>query len=93
MLAVAADLLPGSDSLAYLDVDPSHLRVYGHGKEGAEHGRLKGRRTLHPILSTTSTPGAAPVIGAVRLPRGESADVRGAQSFVREAIGTARDAD
>ena len=91
-LAARSNLLPGSDTLAYPDIDPSHLRVYGHAKEGAEHGRLKGQRTLHPILSAISTEGAAPVIGAVRLRRGKSADVRGAESFVRESMGTARDA-
>lgn len=91
-LAQSADLLPGAHALAYLDIDPTHVRVYGRRKAGAEYGRFKGIRTLHPILSTISTPGAAPVIGPVRLRRGRSADVRGAVSFVTEAIGTAREA-
>ena len=78
--------------LAFVDIDPTHVRVYGRQKIGAEYGRLKGIRTLHPILSTISTEGAAPVIGPVRLRRGKSADVRGAASFVTEAIGTAREA-
>ncbi len=89
-LAGRADLLPGAEDLAFVDIDPSHVRVYGRQKAGAEYGRLKGVRTLHPILSTISTPGAAPVIGPVRLRRGKAADVRGAASFVTEAIGTAR---
>src|SRR5258708_6850501 len=44
------------------------------------------------MLSTISTPDAAPVIGPVRLRRGKAADVRGAESFVAEAIATARQA-
>jgi hypothetical protein len=91
-LAAAVDLLPGVARLTLVDIDPSHVRVYGAKKQGAQYGRLKGRRTLHPMLSTISTPGAAPVIGPVRLRRGKAADVRGAESFVAEAIGTARQA-
>ena len=91
-LARTNRLLPGADTLAFVDIDPTHVRVFGRKKAGAEYGRFKGVRTLHPILSCISTPGSAPVIGPVRLRRGKSADVRGAASFVTEAIGTARDA-
>jgi hypothetical protein len=89
-LATATALLPGADQLTYLDIDPSHVRVYGAKKQGAQYGRLKGKRTLHPLLSTISTPTAAAVIGPVRLRRGKAADVRGAVSFVTEAIATTR---
>ena len=89
-LAAAVGLLPGAVELAFVDIDPSHVRVYGARKQGAEYGRLKGKRTLHPLLSTISTPHCAPVIGPVRLRRGKAADVRGAESFVAEAITTAR---
>lgn len=94
MAALAADcnLLPGAHRLAYLDIDPSHVRVYGSGKQGAQIGRFKGIRTLHPILAVISTPGAAPVIGPVRLRKGRAADVKGAPGFLREAIGAAREA-
>jgi Transposase DDE domain group 1 len=91
-LATATDLLPDAHEMTYLDIDPSHVRVYGAKKQGAEYGRLKGQRTLHPLLCTISTPTAAPVFGPVRLRRGKAADVRGAVSFVTEAINTARDA-
>jgi hypothetical protein len=90
VLAAAVDLLPGADQLALVDIDPSHVRVYGRAKQGAEYGRLKGKRTLHPLLATISTPHSAPVVGAVRLRRGKAADVRGAASFVAEAIAAAR---
>jgi hypothetical protein len=90
-LAARADLLPGADTLAYLDIDPSHIRVYGRGKQGAQIGRFKGVRTLNPLLAVISTPGAAPVLGPVRLRKGKAADVKGAVSFAREAITMARE--
>jgi hypothetical protein len=90
-LAAHADLLPGANTLAYLDIDPSHIRVYGRGKQGAQIGRFKGMRTLNPLLAVISTPGAAPVLGPVRLRRGKAADVKGAVSFAREAIAMARE--
>ncbi|WP_441247811.1 hypothetical protein [Kitasatospora sp. McL0602] len=52
-------------------------------------GRLKGQRTLHPILATVSTPIARPVVAAVRLRRGKAADVRGAGPFIAEALAAA----
>ncbi|TDT98051.1 DDE family transposase [Streptomyces sp. 846.5] len=91
-LARHAPLLPGADQVMFIDIDPTHRRVYGHAKQGAEVGRLKGQRTLHPILATLSTPIARPVIGAVRLRRGKAADVRGAESFVAEALAVAKEA-
>jgi hypothetical protein len=91
-LAAMTDLLPGADDGVLVDIDPSHVRVYGRAKQGAEYGRLKGKRTLHPLISTISTTRCAPVVGPVRLRRGKAADVRGAASFVAEAIGMAREA-
>lgn len=91
-LARHTPLLPGAEQVMFIDIDPTHRRVYGHAKQGAEVGRLKGQRTLHPILATLSTPIARPVIGAVRLRRGKAADVRGAERFVAEALAIAKDA-
>lgn len=91
-LATRTPLLPGAGQLMFIDIDPTHRRVYGRAKQGAEHGRLKGQRTLHPIVATLSTPLARPVIGAVRLRRGKAADVRGAQSFVAQALAIAKGA-
>jgi Transposase DDE domain group 1 len=90
-LATHTPLLPGAEKLMFIDIDPTHRRVYGRAKQGAEHGRLKGQRTLHPLVATLSTPIARPVIGAVRLRRGKAADVRGAKSFVAEALTIARE--
>jgi hypothetical protein len=89
-LVTATDLLPDAHQLTYVDIDPSHVRVYGAKKQGAQYGRLKGKRTLHPLLGTISTPTGAPLVGPVRLRRGKAADVRGAVSFVTEAIATTR---
>lgn len=89
-LARLTPLLPGAEQVMFIDIDPTHRRVYGHAKQGAEVGRLKGQRTLHPILATFSTPIARPVIGAVRLRRGKAADVRGAERFVAEALAIAK---
>lgn len=91
-LARQTPLLPGAEALMFIDIDPTHRRVYGHAKQGAQVGRLKGQRTLHPLLATFSTPLARPVIGAVRLRHGKAADVRGAESFVGEALAIAREA-
>lgn len=91
-LAQNTPLLPGAGQTMFIDIDPTHRRVYGHAKQGAEVGRLKGQRTLHPILATLSTPNARPVIGAVRLRRGKAADVRGAASFVAEALTISKEA-
>jgi hypothetical protein len=91
-LAAATDLLPGAAQRAFLDIDPSHVRVFGAGKQGGEYGRFKGKRTLHPLLATISTMHAAPVVATVRLRRGKAADVRGATSFIAEAISTTRQA-
>ncbi|WNV89005.1 IS1380 family transposase [Umezawaea sp. Da 62-37] len=88
-LAARTPLLPGADTVAFIDIDPTHRRVYGHAKQGAEHGRLKGQRTLHPLVAVVSTPLARPVIAAVRMRRGKAADVRGAESFVAEALAVA----
>jgi hypothetical protein len=91
-LTAVTDLLPGAADGVLVDIDPSHVRVYGRAKQGAQYGRLTGKRTLHPLLSTISTKRSGPVIGPVRLRKGKAADVRGAESFVAEAIAVARQA-
>ena len=63
-----------------MDIDPTHRRVFGRTKQGAEVGRFKGVRTLHPVPATLSTPTARPVIAAVRLRRGKAADAPAARS-------------
>ena len=51
-------------------------------------GRLKGKKTLHPLIATASTPQCRPVVVAIRMRKGKSADVRGADRFLAEALAT-----
>ncbi|WP_406323958.1 IS1380 family transposase [Streptomyces sp. NBC_01637] len=91
-LAAHTPLLPGADQMVFIDVDSTHKRVYGRAKQGAEYGRFKGIRTLHPLLATICTPTSRPVIATVRMRRGKAADSRGAPKFVSEALATAVEA-
>ncbi|WP_413751946.1 IS1380 family transposase [Streptomyces sp. R-74717] len=91
-LAAHTPLLPGAGVTAFIDVDSTHKRVYGRTKQGAEYGRFKGIRTLHPLLATICTPHSRPVIAAVRMRRGKAADARGAPKLVSEALATAVEA-
>ncbi|MFJ8745315.1 transposase [Embleya sp. NPDC127516] len=91
-LAAHTPLLPGAGEKAFIDVDSTHKRVYSRTEQGAEYGRFKGIRTLHPLLATICTPHSRPVIAAVRMRRGKAADSRGAPRFVSEALATAREA-
>nr|WP_317453832.1 transposase [Streptomyces sp. CBMA152] len=59
-LATHTPLLPGSGEKAFIDVDSAHKRVYGWTQQGAEYGRFKGIRTLHPLLATICTPTSPP---------------------------------
>lgn len=89
-LAARVDLLPGAQQLVFLDLDSTHRRVYGYAKQGAAVGRLAGKKTLHPLIATISTPIAAPVVAGIRLRKGKSADVRGAASFLAQTLATVR---
>jgi hypothetical protein len=89
-LAGRTPLLPGADQMVFVDLDSTHRQVYGYAKQGAAVGRLKGRKTLHPLLATASTPISRPVVVAIRLRKGKAADVRGAARFLAEALTTVR---
>jgi hypothetical protein len=89
-LAGRVPLLPGADEVVFVDLDSTHRQVYGYAKQGAAVGRLKGKKTLHPLLVIASTPIAAPVVVAVRMRRGKAADVRGAARLLAEALATVR---
>jgi Transposase DDE domain group 1 len=85
-----APLLPGAEQVVFVDLDSTHRQVYGYDKQGAAVGRLKGKKTLHPLLVTASTPIARPVVVAIRLRQGKAADVRGAARLLAEALTTVR---
>ena len=89
-LAGRVALLPGADEVVFLDLDSTHRQVYGYQKRGAAVGRLKGRKTLHPLIATASTPISRPVMVAIRLRQGKAADVRGAARLLAEALTTVR---
>ena len=97
-LARAAPLLPGAQTLAFLDIDSTQKRVYGYAKQGARFGVTKIAskqvmvRGLNALVAAISTPGSAPVIAATRLRGGNAASVRGAASLAYGAIATARQA-
>jgi hypothetical protein len=96
-LARQAPLLPGAETLAFIDIDSMQKRVYGRHKQGAKfgHTKIQGKsllvRGLNALAAVVSTPLAAPVIAATRLRGGNAASARGAASLAGQAIGTARD--
>jgi hypothetical protein len=82
-------LLPGVDQYAIVDLDSKITRVHGRRKVGANHGYTHVRG--YPFLAATlTTPIAAPVILATRLRGGQADTRRGATSFIRQALRTAR---
>jgi Transposase DDE domain group 1 len=95
-LARAVPLLPGAETLAFVDIDSMQRRVYGHKKQGAAfgHTKISGKtvlvRGLNALAATICTPQAAPVVAATRLRGGSANTARGAASFTAEALGTAR---
>lgn len=84
-----ARLLPGAETIAFLDMDSTMKEVFGHAKQGAGYG-YNGVRGLHPLLATVCTPLAAPVVCGTRLRGGRRSALAGASGFVAEAIGTAK---
>jgi hypothetical protein len=96
-LSRRAPLLPGAETLAFIDIDSMQKRVYGHKKQGAKFGHTKigGKsllvRGLNALAAAISTPLAAPVIAATRLRGGNAASARGAASLAARAIATGRD--
>ena len=97
-LAVRAGLLPGADVLAFVDVDSTQRRVYGHAKQGAAfgHTKIQGKtvlvRGLNALAATICAPGAAPLIASTRLRGGNASSARGAARLITEAVALARPA-
>jgi hypothetical protein len=95
-LARRAPLLPGKETVAFVDIDSQQKRVYGRKKQGAAFGHAKIQsksllvRGLNALAAAVSTPLGAPVIAAARLRGGNAASSRGAASFAAEAVRTAR---
>jgi len=97
-LCERVDLLPGSDTGAFIDIDSLLRPVYGHAKQGASYGHTKIagkqvlRKGLSPLVTTISTPEAAPVIAGMRLRAGKTGSGKGAGRMIAQAIATARTA-
>jgi hypothetical protein len=95
-LARRAPLLPGAETLAFIDIDSMQKRVYGQKKQGARfgHTKIQGKtvlvRGLNALAAVVSTPLSAPVIAATRLRGGNAASARGAAGLASRAIATAR---
>ncbi len=96
-LAEDTRLLPGAETLTFIDIDSTQQRVYGYQKQGAGfgHAKVQGKslllKGLNPLISVISTPLSAPVLGPVRLRGGTAASARGAAGLTAEAVGTARE--
>jgi hypothetical protein len=95
-LSRQAPLLPGADVLAFVDIDSTQKRVYGHRKQGAKfgHTKIQGKsvlvRGLNALIAAVSTPLAAPVAAATRLRGGNAPSARGAEGLAAQAVRTAR---
>jgi hypothetical protein len=95
-LSRQAPLLPGAGVVAFIDIDSTQKRVYGHKKEGARfgHTKIQGKsvlvRGLNALIAAVSTPLAAPVIAATRLRGGNAPSSRGAESLAAQAVRAAR---
>jgi hypothetical protein len=95
-LSREAPLLPGADVLAFVDIDSTQKRVYGHKKEGARfgHTKIQGKsvlvRGLNALIAAVSTPLSAPVVAATRLRGGNAPSSRGAEGLAAQAVSAAR---
>jgi hypothetical protein len=95
-LARRSALLPGRETLAFIDIDAMQKRVYGHKKQGVGfgHTKIQGKsllvRGLNALAAMICTPLGAPVIAAARLRSGTANSARGAATFAAGAIATAR---
>jgi Transposase DDE domain group 1 len=95
-LARRTPLLPGAGVLAFVDIDSTQKRVYGHKKEGARfgHTKIQGKsvlvRGLNALIAAVSTPLAAPVAAATRLRGGNAPSARGAAGLAAQAVATAQ---
>ena len=95
-LCAKTPLLPGAETLAFIDIDSTQNRVYGYSKEGAKYGHTKIAsrsvlvKGLNVLAGIISTPLSAPVIAATRLRGGNAGSARAAASLITETIRTAR---
>lgn len=95
-LCQRADLLPGADGRAFIDIDSLLRPVYGHAKQGASYGHTKIagkqilRKGLSPLVTTITTETGAPVIAGARLRAGKANSGKGAARMFAQAVAAAR---
>src|SRR5690606_29967121 len=95
-LCQRADLLPGADERAFIDIDSLLRPVYGHAKQGASYGHTKIagkqilRKGLSPLITTISSSTGTPVIAGARLRAGKTNSGKGAPRMIAHAVATAR---
>lgn len=98
-LAGRTPLLAGTDERMFVDIDSLLRPVYGRNKQGASfgHAKIAGRallrKGLSPLITTLSTPSAAPVIAEAWLRGGRAGSGRGAARQLKQAITTAKAID
>lgn len=78
---------PSGEDFIFVDVDDTIIEVHGYAKQGSGYGYSKVRG-LNAVLATASREDTAPVIIAQRLRKGAANSARGANKFVKEALGT-----
>jgi hypothetical protein len=95
-LCERADLLPGADRRAFVDIDSLLRPVYGQAKQGASYGHTKIagkqilRKGLSPLITTISTEHGTPVIAGARLRAGRTNSGKGAARMIAQAVAGAR---
>jgi len=89
LAAVSPQLLAGTESMAFVDVDDTIRQVHGYRKQGAAYG-YSGVKGLNAQLAVLSSPTCAPVIAASRLRKGNAVSGHGAHRLIGDAVATAR---
>ncbi len=84
-----APLLPGADTLAYVDIDDTVKATFGYAKQGAGRG-YTGVKGLNVLLAIISSHTGRPVIAAARLRKGSTNSAKGAHRLVADSLVTAR---
>src|SRR5690606_21229485 len=82
-------LVGGAEEVAYLDLDDTIRQTHGYAKQGTGYG-YSGVKGLNALVTTLSSPTAAPVIAGIRLRKGSVKSPRGAGKMIAEALAAAR---
>lgn len=78
---------PGGTEKVTLDLDSTHCRTYGLGKQGGWKVDRHGERGYHPMVAVVD---GYDQVAATRLREGPANDARGVRSFAAETINRVR---